>query len=133
MKITIYLLVISFITLSFVTKNPKANFDPGKESYEVYCIGCHMADGKGQPGTNPPLVGSKWVKTDKNMLIKTVLKGLNEPIEVNGVKYKNAMPAHDFIDDYEMSDLLSYVRIKFGEMPDSVTVSEIKAVRESLK
>ena len=135
MKYTIALLfVLSAILMSFTNStNGKLTLnEPGKETYETFCISCHQADGKGQVGINPPLVGSDWVKGDKSMLIKTVMAGLTEPIEVNGVKYKNAMPAHDFLEDADLAQLLTYIRHKFGETTDSVTVVEVKAVRDSL-
>ena len=136
MKYTIALLfVLSAILMSFTTghSGKQTINEPGKETYETFCIACHQADGKGQIGINPPLVGSDWVKGDKAVLIKTVMAGLTEPIEVNGVKYKNAMPAHDYLEDADLAQLLTYVRHKFGETTDSVTVAEVKIVRENLK
>lgn len=133
--LSVAIIALLIVTTSFTVKynqNYPQNV-PGKETYETFCIACHQADGKGQPGVNPPLVGSEWVNGDKNRLIKTVLQGLNEPIEVNGVKYTNAMPAHDFLEDADLAQLLTYVRNKFGELSDSVTVDEVKKVRDSLK
>lgn len=129
----ILLPILSF-TNNYNKKPSKENilFD-GKDTYETFCIACHQADGKGQIGVNPPLVGSDWVKGDKSKLIKTVLQGLAEPIEVNGVKYNNAMPAFDYIEDAELASLLTFVRNKFGETADSVTVAEVKSVRDSIK
>jgi mono/diheme cytochrome c family protein len=128
---TIFAGIFTIVLFSFTTKNQNPN--PGKETYETFCISCHMADGKGQPGLNPPLIGSDWVKGDKSRFIKTVMQGLNEPIEINGIKYTNAMPAHDFLEDTELAGVLTYVRKNFGQMADSVTVAEVKYVRESIK
>ena len=33
----------------------------GKAVFEVACLACHQADGKGLPGAFPPLAGSEWV------------------------------------------------------------------------
>lgn len=134
----LFLFLILIVSLSFTNKyeeksHKNSTFFDGKETYETFCIACHQADGKGQIGVNPPLVGSDWVKDDKSKLIKTVLQGLTEPIEVNGVKYNNAMPAFDYIEDAELATLLTFVRNKFGGMTDSVTVAEVKLVRELLK
>ncbi|MES2795253.1 MAG: cytochrome c [Bacteroidota bacterium] len=131
----LFLLIIFFTTISFTNRygNNSATLESGKESYDTYCIACHQADGKGQKGVNPPLAGSNWVKGEVNVLIKTVLQGLNTPIEVEGVKYNNAMPAFDYLEDAEMASLLTYVRKNFGQMPDSVTVAQVKFVRDSLK
>jgi mono/diheme cytochrome c family protein len=134
----LFLFLILFVSLSFTNKYDKklpkeSLFFDGKETYEIYCVACHQNDGNGQPGTNPPLIGSDWVKGDKNRLIKTVMMGLTEPIEVNGIKYNNAMPAHDYLEDADLANVLTYVRKNFGQMTDSVTVAEVKIVREKLK
>jgi mono/diheme cytochrome c family protein len=133
--VSVAFIVFLFVNSSFIVAYKKNYFqnEPGKETYETFCIACHQADGKGQPGVNPPLVGSDWVKGDKTRLIKAVMQGLNEPIEVNGIKYNNAMPAHDYLEDANLAQLLTYVRNQFGQTTDSVTVAEIKIVRESLK
>jgi mono/diheme cytochrome c family protein len=134
----LFLFLILIVSLSFTNiyeerSIEKSELFDGKETYETFCIACHQADGKGQIGVNPPLVGSDWVKGDKSKFIKTVLQGLTEPIEVNGVKYNNAMPAFDYIEDAELATLLTFVRNKFGETTDSVTVAEVKSVRDSIK
>ena len=131
----LFLFLIVFVSLSFTNKyeEKSTELSDGKETYETFCVACHQADGKGQIGINPPLVGSDWVKGDKTKLIKTVMFGLTEPIEVNGIKYTNAMPSFDYIEDNELASLLTFVRNKFGEMPDSVTVAEVKSVRDNLK
>lgn len=128
-KSLVFLLLAVIILNSFtIQKN-----EPGQDTYETYCIACHQANGKGTLGINPPLVDSDWVSGDKTRLIKTVILGLNEPQIINGVIYNNAMPAHDYLEDTELANLLTFVRKKYGEMPDSVTVAEVKSVRESLK
>jgi mono/diheme cytochrome c family protein len=136
MKFPLLLLfLIFFTTISFTNRyvGDSDIVEPGKESYDTYCIACHQADGKGQKGVNPPLAGSSWVKGDVNVLIKTVLQGLTTPLEIEGVKYTNAMPSFDYLEDAEMANLLTYVRKNFGQMPDSVTVAQVKIVRDSLK
>lgn len=119
------------MTTAMAFRLPKSqDHAKGKEAYETYCVACHQADGLGQKGINPPLVNSDWVRGDKQRLIKTVLKGMSEPIEIEGVKYTNAMPAHDWLEDKELADLLSYVRQHFGKVKDEITVEEVKAARQ---
>src|SRR5680860_315466 len=38
----------------------------GQKIYNIYCISCHQADGKGDGNRYPPLVESDWVTGDKN-------------------------------------------------------------------
>ena len=52
-----------------------ATGDPvvGEKIYNQYCVVCHMKDGAGIPGLNPPLIKTEWVNGDKTQLIKIVL------------------------------------------------------------
>jgi mono/diheme cytochrome c family protein len=123
--------ILSLLSM-FYYNSPKLsqNPDKGKELYETYCIACHQADGKGQKGVNPPLLNSPWVTGERTKLAHTVLKGMNETIEIEGVTYKNAMPSHDWLDDQDLADLLTYVRQQFGKQTDAFTAADIKAYRQ---
>ncbi|WP_128545879.1 c-type cytochrome [Larkinella soli] len=101
----------------------------GQKVYEQYCLTCHQADGSGVPNLNPPLRQTDWVQGEKARLINVVLKGLQEPIEINGETYDNVMPAHDFLSDKEIADVLTYVRSNFGNKAEAVTADEVKKVR----
>jgi hypothetical protein len=50
----------------------------GKELYEEpgSCVTSHMADGKGQPGSIPPLTGSTWLQ-DPNQCFCPYCRGIN--------------------------------------------------------
>ena len=61
-----------------------------------------------------------------------LLKGLNQPIQVNGVAYNNVMPAHNFLKDAELSAVLSYVRRTFNNNLDSITPAEVTQVRSGI-
>lgn len=101
---------------------------PGQAVYEQYCLACHQANGSGVPNLNPPLRGTDWVLGDKTRLINVLLKGLQGQ-EIEGEVYDNAMPAHDFLDDTKIADVLTYIRSNFGNKANAVTADEVKAVR----
>lgn len=107
----------------------KASMERGKKVYTTYCLSCHQADGSGVPGLNPPLTGTDWVLGDKKRLINIVLKGMNEPIEVDGDTYENVMASHAFLKDDQIADVLNYVRNSFGNKAAIITPAEVKAVR----
>lgn len=90
---------------------------------------CHQESGDGVPGLNPPLVKTAWVLGDKPKLINVILKGLHEPVEINGERYNNIMPANDFLSDQEISDVLTFVRNSFGNKASAVSAAEVKAER----
>ncbi|UFH54888.1 cytochrome c [Spirosoma sp. KNUC1025] len=101
---------------------------PGQLIYEQNCLTCHQANGSGVPNLNPPLRGTDWVLGDKTRLINVVLKGLQGQ-EVEGDTYDNAMPAHDFLTDAQIADVLTYVRSNFGNKASEITAEEVKALR----
>ncbi|MBA4258161.1 MAG: cytochrome C [Chitinophaga sp.] len=101
----------------------------GKKVYDIYCQACHQADGNGVPRLNPPLAGTVYVTGSKTRLIDIVLKGLSDPLEINGEEYNNPMAAHDFLTDQQIADVLTYIRNSFGNKAGVVTVAEVKKQR----
>ncbi|PJE46965.1 MAG: cytochrome C [Sediminibacterium sp.] len=101
----------------------------GKKVYDIYCQACHQADGNGVPRLNPPLAGTVYVTGSKTRMIDIVLKGLSDPLEINGEEYNNPMAAHDFLTDQQIADVLTYIRNSFGNKAGVVTVAEVKKQR----
>lgn len=100
----------------------------GQRIYNTYCTPCHQRNGLGDGSRFPPLAGSEWVSGSKRKLIEVVAKGLEGPIEVNGKPYNDLMPKHDYLKAEQLSELLTFVRQHFGNMPDRVTVSDVNKV-----
>lgn len=123
--------IVCFQSLNAETISVKINtgVHPGKAVYDTHCLTCHQADGYGVPGLNPPLVKTEWVLGDKTRLINIVLKGFTTPIHINGQSYRNPMPAHAFLTDTEVANVLTYVRSSFGNKASAVTAAEVKIVR----
>jgi mono/diheme cytochrome c family protein len=103
----------------------------GKQVYDKFCVQCHMNNGKGAPGMNPPLSGVDLVTGDKAAVIKIILNGLSEPMVINGETYNNAMPSHAFLNDQQIADVLTYVRNTFGNKAEPIMPEEVAAVRKA--
>lgn len=101
----------------------------GKVLYEKHCMVCHQKDGGGVMNLNPPLIRTPYVLGDKSRLITIILKGLNEPLEIEGDVYVNPMPALNFLSDQQVADVLSYVRNHFQNKAPVITAAEVKKVR----
>jgi mono/diheme cytochrome c family protein len=115
-----------------VVANPasqSAAVPPGAALYKQYCLTCHQVDGGGVPNLNPPLSGTDWVLGDKNRLIGVLLNGLQDA-EIEGETYDNVMPAHDFLTDQQIADVLTYIRTNFGNKAAAVTAEEVKTQRK---
>lgn len=131
MKKIIILLFTIFISFSAYLQATKADpqMENGKKVYMKNCLACHMADGGGVPGLNPPLAKTDWVTGDKKRLINVVLLGLNDPITVNGDEYANPMPPLEYLSDQDIADVLTYIRGSFGNKANAISASDVKALR----
>ena len=104
----------------------------GKAVYAQNCLTCHLADGLGVDGMNPPLAKTDYVLGDKTRLTKVLLNGL-QGVEIDGEKYRGVMPAQESLTDAQIAAVLTYVRNSFGNKASAVTVAEVKAVRAGNK
>jgi mono/diheme cytochrome c family protein len=101
----------------------------GQMVYLQFCLACHMANGEGVPGLYPTLVQTEGVLGDKNILIGTVLHGMEGPIKVNGQDFNNVMAKLDYLPDKDIAEVLNYVRTNFGNKGTTITELDVKAVR----
>jgi mono/diheme cytochrome c family protein len=132
-KITILglglILLSSYINAQTATQGKSKQMLNGKKVYDIYCQACHQADGNGVPRLNPPLAGTVYVTGSKTRLIDIVLKGLSDPLEINGEEYNNPMAAHDFLTDQQIADVLTYIRNSFGNKAGAINAVEVKKQR----
>lgn len=120
-----------FIVNTAVTN--QNNDDAGQKVYNRYCLACHQTDGAGVPSTFPSLINTEWVQKDNVRLIKIILQGLSGPIEVHGETFSIPMPAHDYLTDQQIADVLTYIRANFNNNSPPISVDEVEKVRKSLK
>jgi mono/diheme cytochrome c family protein len=115
-------------------KDFTATMARGKKVYDQICVACHGVDGGGMPRMNPPLWKTSYVLGDKKALAKIILKGLKGgEVEIEGDRFENAMPAQEsMLSDQQIADVLTYVRNSFGNKASSVTITEVRNVRNQL-
>jgi len=101
----------------------------GKAVFEVACMACHQADGKGLPGAFPPLAGSDYLLKDKDRAVGVVVNGLQGEVVVNDIKYNSVMPAMTQLSDKEIADALTYAMNSWGNAGGAVTVAQVAGVR----
>jgi len=82
---------------------------------------------------NPPLNGTSYVLGDKTRLIKVILNGFSQNVDIDGESYTNVMAPHNFLKDQEIADVLSYIRNSFGNKSSGISATEVKAVRAKNK
>lgn len=113
------------------------NLDKGKQPqgnqvYTTYCAPCHQRDGRGAAGRIPGLDQTDWVSGNKERLIRIVLEGLEGEIEVNGERFDNVMPAHQFLSDDQISQVLTFIRQNFDNNASAVSIEEVAIVRAEI-
>jgi mono/diheme cytochrome c family protein len=108
--------------------------DNGKAVYLSRCLACHQVDGGGVPRLNAPLDGaSAVIAADKAKLIRIVLKGYSDRVEIDGEYYSNNMAPHADLNNQQIADVLTYIRNSWSNKASAVTAAEVKALRAKLK
>jgi len=97
------------------------------------CVTCHQKDGKGVAGTFPPLAGSDYLLADKMRAVKQAIKGSAEPLTVNGAQYPGGIMTVVTLTDQEVMDVVNYALNSWGNKGGTVTLDDVKKVRESIK
>ena len=112
----------------------KASVDRGKAVYTLQCLACHQVDGGGVPHLNAPLdAATLVVSKNKERLIRIVLKGMSDNVELDGEYYSNKMAPHSDLTDQQIADVLTYVRNSWTNKASAVTPVEVKTVRAKTK
>jgi len=116
-----------------------AAIDPlvlGRKQYLAACVACHLPDGKGIAGVNPPLAGAEWVLGSEERLVRILVHGLKGPIQVLGNNYNGAMPSFGRVagSGYNWSDdriaaVLTYIRQEWGNAAAPITTELVAAIR----
>ena len=116
-------------TPAIVAMTKELQMEKGKLVFMQNCSMCHQLDGKGLPGVFPPLAQSDFLLADKDRSVRIALRGLSGPITVNGTTYDNLMPQLPLTDE-QVANVLTFIRNSWGNQGDTVSVEEVKQVRE---
>jgi mono/diheme cytochrome c family protein len=94
------------------------------------CASCHGAEGKGVPGTFPPLAGDPVVNAaNPTAHIGAVLHGLSGQM-INGQKYEAQMPAFaDQLSDQQIADIIDHERSSWGNRGALISAADVVAAR----
>lgn len=115
-------------------KTAQADGPSGKKIYEQQCASCHQSNGKGLPGTFPPMKGDPVVtESDPQRHVEIVLNGL-EGKTIEGTSYSSKMPAFgDKLSDAEVAAVVNHERTSWGNDAPTVTKQEVAEIRKMLE
>lgn len=102
------------------------------------CAACHTANGKGVPGTYPPLATDFRKMAAKpagrRYIVLAVTRGLMGPLTVEGKPFRGVMPAQSGLDDASVAAVLNHVGTRIatsGPAFRPFTPAEIASARAS--
>lgn len=117
-------------TIALSQDQKSESYKRGKEIYNDFCVTCHLSNGKGIPGTFPPLDGSDWLTEKRTESIHSIKFGLSGHITVNGEDYDNVM-APMGLTDQEVADVMNYINNSWSNaIKKPVTEEEVAAVKK---
>lgn len=120
---------IFVLSSAFVQQSFQESMKRGKEVYTLHCQNCHMENGQGTEGINPPVAKTTYLK-DVKKNINIILNGQSGEITVNGKKYNAIMNPMNYLSDREIADVLNYIRNSWGNKYPAVTPAQVKAERD---
>ena len=133
MKQLFYIYCISlFGFLSYVQpqKTIEKSISDGKEIYQDFCVQCHLDNGKGVPGTFPPLAKSDYLQNNIEASIRGIKYGQRGKITVNGIDYDGIM-SHQGLVDEEVADVMNYILNSWGNITKGqISISQVAEVQK---
>lgn len=128
--------LLLLLPLIGVMINSSCNSEPypqGKILYENFCQNCHMENGSGLEGLIPPVVGSDYVRDNIAGVACIIRYGEEESMVVNGRRYTQPMPASPQLSDFEITNIINYVRHAWSNDYGYVTLEEVREALEACK
>ena len=101
----------------------------GAELYQTHCLSCHQFDGGGVPMQQPELINGYYTMGPTGELIQFVLEGTASRENWDS-EWQNRMPAFDFLDDKQLSTVLTYIRNNFSNKGSAISEADVKNIRD---
>ena len=118
-----------FLFFNFGDQDLQESMKRGKEVYTLHCQNCHMENGQGLEGVNPPVAKTTYLKdTKKNIGI--ILNGQTGDVTVNGKQYNAIMNPMNYLDDEQIADVLNYIRNSWGNKYPAIAPAQVKTERD---
>jgi mono/diheme cytochrome c family protein len=110
-----------------LTPVEEKRFAEGEAIYKGLCIGCHMANGRGQEKVAPSLVDSRYVVSpDPGSAIRIVVGGKEGATGL-------MPPLGVVLTDEQIAAALTYVRRSWGHAAPAVDPAAVQRIREQTK
>jgi mono/diheme cytochrome c family protein len=105
----------------------------GRTTYEKQCAVCHGDEGKGQAPAFPPLAGNQSITMRSPVnSIRMVLNGGYAPGTRKNPRPYGMPPFSHILDDDQVSAVVTYIRVAWGNTGTPVTPAEANELRKLL-
>lgn len=94
-------------------------------------MNCHMDNGSGLEGLIPPLLGSDVVRDQIPITACIIRNGREAPMVVNGQEYFQPMPGTPQLSDFEITNIINYIRHAWENHYGYVTLEEVRKALEN--
>ncbi len=105
----------------------------GGLGYVQFCSTCHQTDGRGVQHFFPPLAGNVSLQAnDPSSFIHVLLTG-SMSAQTASTPKKFGMPSYASLSDQELSEIMTFVRTRWGNQGAPVTAEQVHKLREALE
>jgi cytochrome c551 len=108
----------------------KQYYIDGQVLYKTHCANCHQENGQGLAGLYPPIMGSDYLKKNKESILCSMRNGLQDTIIVNGKTYHQPMPANTQLQALDVAEIATYI---YNEWGNEKVITEVKSVQKVLE
>lgn len=108
-------------------------FTQGERLYDHLCANCHMDTGEGLQNLIPPLAGSEFVRDNVSGAACIIRYGTSDTITVAGRVFQQPMAGNPDLTEFEIANLVNYIRHAWGNEYGFVKLDEIKAGLEACR
>jgi cytochrome c551 len=108
----------------------KQYYIDGQVLYKTHCANCHQENGQGLAGLYPPIMGSDYLKKNKESILCSMRNGLQDTIVVNGKSYHQPMPANTQLQALDVAEIATYI---YNEWGNEKVITDVKSVQKVLE
>ena len=127
LKTTFFAVLLSMLVGFSQDDSLQQSMQRGKETYQGFCLNCHLPNGEGIAGVYPPLAASDYLLQNIPASIRAVKYGMEGEIIVNGITYNSYMAEPGLLDE-EVADVMNYILNSWGNKGGEVTLDMVKGI-----
>lgn len=106
----------------------------GQQLYAQHCSGCHQPGGQGFERLYPPLNRpALWAETKRVEHLCGMRHGIEKPLTLNGITYRQPMPGNTALTGPDLAMLLTYLENTFAGQPRFITASEVEQLMQGCR